>query len=174
MKKRPTKRRRVTNKRKRSGTTTTKKRKSGGGVVLKVRNKMRKKFCPKGTTALRKGEKHAPCMNYAGPGTDVEGRIKAGVKPVNATDRAAQQHDLDYNSINKRFKQGKITKAEAAKLTRAADKRMLASMKKANKRGENKSMFDKFSHHSAAAAMKGKIGLEKLKILNPTKFSVSG
>ncbi len=160
--------RRVSNKRKRKRT------KKKGGVVLKVRNKLRKKFCPKGTTPLRRGEKHAPCMNYAGPGTHAVERVREGVKPVNATDRAAQRHDLDYNDINEKFKQGKISKSQASKLTRKADIRMLASMRKANRRGENKSLFDKFSHLSASAAMKTKIGLERLKILNPTKFSVTG
>ena len=34
--------------------------------------------------------------NYAGPGTDVIGRLRLGIKPVNTADKAAQRHDLDY------------------------------------------------------------------------------
>ena len=38
-------------------------------------------------------EKHFPGMNYCGPGTNVNRRMKNNVKPVDALDRAAFRHD---------------------------------------------------------------------------------
>ena len=39
-------------------------------------------------------EKHLPGMNYAGPGTNVRLRRKLGIKPIDALDRAALDHDI--------------------------------------------------------------------------------
>lgn len=39
-------------------------------------------------------EQHLPGMNYCGPGTNVGLRRKWGIRPVDALDRAALEHDL--------------------------------------------------------------------------------
>ena len=147
------------------------KRKSKGDIVLKGRNYLRKKICPKGTTALRKGEKHGLCMNYMGPGTDAENRVKQGIKGVNSADRASMRHDLDYNKISKLNKQHKINKKQIKQMTRKADKRMLGKLKKDRKAGMNKTMFDKFSTFVGGTGIRAKILAEKMGVLDPSKFS---
>jgi len=39
-------------------------------------------------------EMHMPGMNFCGPGTNVRKRLRQGVQPMDALDRACLQHDL--------------------------------------------------------------------------------
>ena len=39
-------------------------------------------------------EKHLPGMNYCGPGTNVRLRRKWGIRPVDALDKGALEHDI--------------------------------------------------------------------------------
>ena len=55
---------------------------------------------------LRDGEIHAPIWtsngikfgSFIGPGSDVIGRIREGIKPVSKSDKVAQAHDLRYGN----------------------------------------------------------------------------
>lgn len=148
-----------------------KKKGSNGGLLLKGRNYIRKKVCPKGTTPLRKGETHGLCMNYMGPGTDAENRVKQGIKGINSADRASMRHDMDYNKISRLNKQGRLSKKQIKEMTRKADKRMLSKLKKDRKAGMNKTMLDKFSTFVGGTGIRAKILAEKIGVLDPGKFS---
>lgn len=62
-------------------------------------------------------EKHLPGYNFCGPGTNVNRRLKNGVKPMNSLDAACLRHDLD---TERRGPQ----KAKSAKALKASDKRL--------------------------------------------------
>lgn len=149
-----------------------KKRKRPFGI--KVRNVLRRKFCPPGTTPLRSGEgRHFICSNYMGPGTDAERRVKQGIKGINSADRAAMTHDLDYNKIGKLSKAGKINKQQIARMTRDADHRMIRTMKKDRLAGKNKTLLDKVSTFVGGTAMRAKMAGENLGLLDPGKYSTA-
>lgn len=67
---------------------------------------------------------HAPGYNFLGPGSNAQQRIKMGVQPVNQTDRAAMQHDLEYTAIKNSFLNGRITREQADRLTRLSDNKL--------------------------------------------------
>jgi hypothetical protein len=58
-----------------------------------------------------------PGMNYAGPGTNVNRRLRQRVKPMNALDAACLQHDLDTEIRGPR-------RAKTKAQVRASDKRL--------------------------------------------------
>jgi hypothetical protein len=62
-------------------------------------------------------EKHLPGMNYAGPGTDVNRRLRNKVQPMNALDAACLQHDLDTEVRGPQ-------RAKSKRAIRASDKRL--------------------------------------------------
>lgn len=62
-------------------------------------------------------EKHLPGMNYAGPGTNVNRRLRNKVQPMNALDRACLDHDLDTEIRGPR-------RAKSKRQIRASDKRL--------------------------------------------------
>ena len=62
-------------------------------------------------------ERHLPGYNWAGPGTDVNRRLRNKVRPMNELDAACLQHDLD---VETRGPQRAKTKREI----RASDKRL--------------------------------------------------
>jgi hypothetical protein len=43
-------------------------------------------------------ERHLPGYNFAGPGTNVERRLREGVEPMNELDAACLVHDLETES----------------------------------------------------------------------------
>lgn len=69
-------------------------------------------------------EKHFPGMNYCGPGTNVNRRMREGVVPVDALDRAALAHDKVTEPRGPYTGKGNPRKMRAAdrKLLRAAIK----------------------------------------------------
>jgi len=95
-----------------------------------------------GNVPLASGEMHAKKItrkdgklqyenyNWAGPGTQVEERLKRGITPINGIDAAAKTHDIDYTlNFQKRMEKGeKVSKQEV----QAADKRFVQKVK-ANK-----------------------------------------
>lgn len=72
---------------------------------------------PKYVPPYDRRERHLPGYNFAGPGTDVNRRIRNKVQPMNALDRACLAHDLD---VETRGPQRAKTKAAI----RASDKRL--------------------------------------------------
>lgn len=67
-------------------------------------------------------EKHLPGYNFCGPGTNVNRRLKNGVKPMNELDEACLRHDLD---TERRGPQ----KAKSAKALKDSDKRLSKAAK---------------------------------------------
>jgi len=94
--------------------------------------------------------------NYCGPGTQLEKREKIRSKPVNKVDAVCKKHDYAYARIGN----AKISKAEKKREVRKADLEMINSLKKV--RGWESSV--------ATLAIKGKIGLEKLRLIDRLKF----
>lgn len=64
-------------------------------------------------------EKHFPGMNYCGPGTNVNRRMREGVAPVDALDRAALAHDKVTEP------RGPYTGKGNPRKMRAADRKLL-------------------------------------------------
>jgi len=71
-----------------------------------------------------KREQHLPGMNYAGPGTHVWRRMRAGVKPIDELDQLAYTHDL-FTEIR-----GPYRSKGRRKQLRAADKDLLRGAKR--------------------------------------------
>lgn len=69
-------------------------------------------------------EKHLPECNWCGPGTNVTRRIKEGVQPMSALDKACMQHDMDTESRGP-----KRAGTDSAKI-RASDARLARQAKK--------------------------------------------
>jgi hypothetical protein len=74
-------------------------------------------------------EKHFPGMNYCGPGTNVTRRLKNNVKPVDALDRAALEHDLVTEP------RGPYRGKDDPKAMRAADRRLMQAAIKLRNEG---------------------------------------
>ena len=74
-------------------------------------------MAPKYVPPYDRRERHMPGMNYAGPGTDVNRRIRNKVQPMNALDAACLQHDLDVETRGPR-------RAKTKAQVRASDKRL--------------------------------------------------
>lgn len=66
-------------------------------------------------------EQHLPGYNFCGPGTNVHRRLRDGVRPVNALDRAALSHDL----VTER--RGPYNGRGSPSKMRAADRKLLAA-----------------------------------------------
>lgn len=138
--------------------------------LIPFRNVSRGLVCPKETKYLMSNERHAPCANYAGPGTHYKKRIARGDDPVSNSDRAAMEHDRAYNEISELYSQGKITKEKAAEMGRIADRAMVSTIRTLNRdTPEGKKWYTAMSSQLISA----KIMLEDLGILDPTKFVLS-
>jgi len=81
--------------------------------------------------------------NYAGPGTNVEARLKRGDKPINAVDAISKAHDLRYMIA---------TDYDAV---RAADNKMISALNNLPKGADSK-----FNIVAAKKAMQAKLKLE--------------
>jgi len=64
-------------------------------------------------------EKHFPGMNFCGPGTNVNRRMREGVVPVDSLDRAALAHDKVTES------RGPYTGKGNPRKMRAADRKLM-------------------------------------------------
>ena len=151
-------------------TRTKKKLKFG----TRVRNAIRKRVCPRGTTPLMDGENHFACSNYMGPGTRYRVREKMGIKGVNSADEASRRHDRDFTEIGEAYRAGRITKTKAMKLAHAADKRMISTLKSDRLAGKNKTVYDKLSTFVGGTGIRMKMFAERLKLLDPLKFVNTG
>jgi hypothetical protein len=139
-----------------------------GDMFRGVRNLGRKAACPKETRPLFPGENHAPCANFSGPGTNVSARLLRGDKPSGPTDRVAMQHDISYKNIGDAYEAGKISKAQAGQMSRAADMTMVAGLKNVPK-GKG-SFFNKAEAKLTKQIIQSKMKLEDIKVLDKTKF----
>jgi len=107
---------------------------------------------------------HAPSYNFLGPGTSINQRIN--VNPVNETDAQAKKHDVAYNYINMQYKDGKIDKATADRMTRIADEQFKTNLQKVN----TESIKEKIINKGAEAIIGAKNGLEDVGILDKGHF----
>jgi len=98
----------------------------GGSLTLSafkiIANKNRRGV--KGVRPLEEGELHYKNSNFMGPGT-VYQKYK-NWKPYNRPDAVAKVHDAEYDRI---FNSKEMSKKEKAEAIRAADKKMIASLK---------------------------------------------
>ena len=95
--------------------------------------------------------------NYCGPKTNLKSREKLGLtNPVNAVDEICKKHDYSYSRIGK----ANITKREKQTQVRNADLAMIKSLKK----------IKGWESTVASLAIKGKIGLETIGIIDRLKF----
>lgn len=72
---------------------------------------------PKYVPPYDRKELHLPGHNYAGPGTNVNRRLRERVQPMNALDRACLSHDLDVETRGPR-------RAKTKRAILASDKRL--------------------------------------------------
>lgn len=110
---------------------------------------------------------HLPGYNFVGPGSDAERRLKLGIKPVNNTDSAAMEHDLEYGAIQRQYKSGKITREQADKLTRLSDEKLKRNFALARK---NAPIGEKVLNNLAHTAISAKNLGENLGVISPGKF----
>ena len=144
-------------------------------LTKKVRNPIRqlvnKTGIIKNVSPLFPGELHAPFHNWAGPGTNIDERLKRGTPysvPTTQTDAAAKVHDIDYKEIKDAYKAGDINKDQARQATRIADQKMLRSLDQIR----DKSVLEKTSQYITKQIMQGKNELEDIQAISPTKFSL--
>jgi hypothetical protein len=109
---------------------------------------------------------HLPGHNFTGPGTDVNRRIAAGVKPTNAVDAGAMRHDLAYQDIYNGVKNGSIPRAKIPELVRKADMDLLNTVTRL--RGKDRPADG--SANLVRAAMLAKMAGEKSGVISPNKF----
>ena len=74
-------------------------------------------------------EQHLPFMNYAGPGTDVDRRIRNKVQPMDSLDKACKSHDMVTEP------RGPYTSGGSPSKLRAADRKLIRDAKKLVKEG---------------------------------------
>ena len=113
-----------------------------------------------------KKENHIPLGNYAGPGTDIQRRLREGVRATTATDKAAQKHDIHFFNIRELLQDGDIDDKEAMKLVREADNVLIREAAK------NISINPLNAAHSAAVTVgiKLKRWAEDKKFIDRLKF----
>jgi hypothetical protein len=144
---------------------------SGDGYIQKIINTL-----PSSDSTGRPmypGEKHMvlklkngrPGMaNYMGPGTHVIERVKRGDPGRTPSDMVAKRHDIDFT-----LAQEAPDKQSQLRLARAADKRMISSLRKIQKGAHGGDRF-----RNIQAGLRGietKVALENRGLLNPSRFA---
>jgi hypothetical protein len=66
---------------------------------------------------------------YCGPGNSLD----AG-DPINASDSACRQHDMDYESFKKQKDKGRLSDKELRDLVRESDNRLIGNLQKTTER----------------------------------------
>ena len=74
-------------------------------------------------------EQHLPFMNYAGPGTNVDRRVRNNVQPMDSLDKACKAHDMVTE------KRGPYTSNGSPSKLRAADRKLIRDAKQLVKEG---------------------------------------
>lgn len=80
---------------------------------------LRQRRTPKYVAPYDRKEQHMPGMNFCGPGTNVTKRLRNGVQPMDALDKACLQHDLVTET------RGPNTGRAKPAAYRAADRKLL-------------------------------------------------
>jgi len=109
---------------------------------------------------------HYPGHNFTGPGTDVHGRIRLGIRPTNKVDAGSMQHDLDYGIIKDTWSAGRINDEEAADWVRKADLKLVRHVEAL----KGRDIPDDGSQRAVSIAMRSKMLSEDLGLLNPLMF----
>jgi hypothetical protein len=113
-------------------------------------------------------ELHIPLNSYAGPGTNVQKRwIQRRLHGTNPVDEQARHHDIQYSNLGALRSRGRITQAQLEKGVQNSDKQLLAVAKN-NLYGINP--LTTTTGQLVTAGILGKIGLQKLNILNKSAF----
>lgn len=102
---------------------------------------------------------HFPGYRYAGPGTDIWSNVSQDVNPVNKTDSAARDHDIQYELIGK---SSDLTPSEKKRLVRQADEVFMDSLRGAE--------TDLWGNKLSRAAIRGKMIAEDLGLIDPLQF----
>ena len=71
----------------------------------------------------------APGMNACGPGNPTSEEYLRENPPVDASDRACLQHDLDYEAFRKQKDAGRINDKELRDLVRESDDRLISNLR---------------------------------------------
>ena len=137
----------------------------------RLRSGTRALVCPSQTRPLFEGEVHAGCMNFLGPGTNINARIARGDQPVGPGDAYGMQHDIDYRNIAIARKQGKITDKEVKQMVRDSDNRLIEGLNTVKNKG---SIWNKMASHASQQIIQGKKGLENMGVLKSSAFVGEG
>ena len=135
---------------------------SGGGLYDRTINYL----LPNAKNKLRDGERHSLMWtengfepaSFMGPGTDIIGKIKDGIKPLNESDKVSMAHDLRYSLSSN------------AEGVRKADLKMV---KKLNELYKNKSDY-KVNILMGKLPIQAKMKLEDLGIVGRQTFASYG
>lgn len=105
-----------------------------------------------------KGKFTAPGgYKYCGPGNDLnEG------DPINASDSACRQHDIDYDRFKKMKDQGKINDSELKNLVRESDDRLISNLRQAPNRD--------IGSYLSELGIRAKQKLEDWNLISPDRF----
>lgn len=103
------------------------------------------------------GKFTAPGMKYCGPGNDLDEG-----DPVDASDSACRQHDIDYDRFRKAKDAGKIGDAELRQLVRESDDRLISNLRADPSRG--------IGSYLSELGIRAKKKAEDLGLLSPEKF----
>ena len=109
---------------------------------------------------------HYPGHNFTGPGTDVIGRISAGIGPTNAVDECSMYHDLAYTIIGDKLNSHEITEETASCMVRYADENFITCVREIPK----DNIPNDGSRDAALAAMRAKILSEDTGMMDPMKY----
>lgn len=129
-----------------------------------VGNLARRLVCPNTSKPSFPGENHFPCMNFIGPGTQVQQRLERGDQPVNAADRCALIHDLEYEAIARNRNQ--ISQADFDRVVRESDDKLLQCLQETTDRN----LLGRIAPYIASSFIQGKERLENLGLLGRSYF----
>jgi hypothetical protein len=94
---------------------------------------------------------------YCGPGNSLD----AG-DPINASDSACRQHDLDYDNFKKQKDKGRLSDKELRNLVRESDDRLIGNLQKTSERD--------IGSYLSEYGIKAKKKLEDWGLLSPEQF----
>ena len=112
-------------------------------------------------------EKHLPFGNWIGPGTRVRWRIAQGIRPTTNTDAGARVHDIEYNNIATRIKNGHMNPAQAKEAIRTSDLKLVRT---ATANLGSRNPIEKMHAYLGSTGIIGKNAIEDLGLLSETKF----
>ena len=117
-------------------------------------NFWRNRNCGPNSRKLYPGEIHYKCANFEGPGTRMDLKSVRDKQPINSIDDCAKTHDQAYYAIFKALNDKVVTKEEAQKLIRSADKAILQCFEDSKK--------EPGYYEAGKAGIMAKMALEKV------------